>query len=179
MPSPEFLFALLIAVTGFAFSGERALYRVREAQRRYRVAMTKKSQYVGRVRKAARETLGLKRELRQLDLARADLLKSCRRLEQDIKAASRPENRVFVLDERRMPQDQAWIATVQAAAEAAPGRQLQAWEGARRFLVWGVDAEVARTKVTKRYPAPEGFTLTTLVPRPKRTAPASPDAGPV
>lgn len=171
MLSPEFLFAVLIAVSGLAFSGERAVYRVREAQRRYRAAMTRKSQYVDRVKKAAMETLGLKRELRQLDLARADLLKACRTLETDIRAASRPENRVFVLDERRMPQDQAWIATVEAVPP--PGRQHHGWTGPRRFLVWGADAEIARTKVTKRYPAVEGFTLAGLAPRPKRTEPAA------
>lgn len=173
MFSAPILVALMIAGAALAFALERAVRKVREAQARYKAMMAKRVAQVDRLRKAGRESLGLKRELRQAKLAVRDVTLECDRLEAEIKEMGRPENRLFVLDERRMVGDTDWIALV--AAPLTPGgfpdpRSGPTWQGERKFRVWASSEEAVRAKVARKYPPNEGYTVTSVLPRMKPVA---------
>lgn len=168
--SAGLIFALLMALAVFGWSLERALGRVREAQRRYKVLMAKRQSQVDRIKKAALGTLYLKRERVGLLKTRDELARECEGMDRQIAEASRPENRIFILDERRMPADQTWIVQITAPAGNA-GRGVL-WSGSRRYLVWAADEATARTKTHRKFPEAQGFTITSAAPRtPRPTGP--------
>lgn len=163
------IFAVLISLAVLAFASERAVARVREAQARYKATMARKQQQVERIRKTAQASLELKRELRAINRQFDDLRRQAATLEKEMRAASRPENRIFVLDERRTPADEGWIVTL-AAPPPEADRAPPPWSGSRRFLVWAADEETARTKVARRYLPAAGYQVVSAAPRPKQAA---------
>ncbi len=171
----QIIFAVLIALAALAFASERAVNRVREAKARYKATMTRRHQQVDRIRRAAAISLELKRELRAINRQVVELQKQVEKLNDDMRVASRPENRVFILDERRTPADESWIATV-AAPAAEPDKPRPPWAGNRRFLVWAPDEIGVRAKVERRYQTAAGFQVVSVAVRQKeqgkRPAPA-------
>ncbi|MFM2043754.1 MAG: hypothetical protein RLY86_2330 [Pseudomonadota bacterium] len=152
------ILAILVGIASFAWSLDRSLNKVRGAKARYKAIMAKRQAQVDRLKKAALQTLYLKRERSQLRQSRDELREDCDRLEAERRHVARPENRIFVLDERRMPVDQGWIILLEAPtgdyARHVP------WTGARRFMVWSPDEEGARIKIHRRYQETHGFRIT-------------------
>lgn len=176
----QIIFAALIAIAALAFGAERALARVREAKARYKATMSRKLQQVERIRKAARITADLKRDLRSLHRQVKEMREHNERLRDEMRSLSRPENRIYVLDERRTVSDETWIVTV-AAPAPEPDRPFPPWSGNRRFQVWAVDQDSAKAKVARRFPPSGGFQIDSVTGRSKsavdattQTAAASP-----
>lgn len=165
----QLIFIVLTAAAVMAFAIERTVARVREANARYKAAMNRRQQQVERIRKVAGESIALRREVRALHLQLEDLKVQTARLQKDMDAALRPENRLFILDERRTPMDETWIVAV-AAPAPEDGKPRPPWEGSRRFLVWAPDEATAQTKVGRRYQAAAGFLIDSIVARPKAAA---------
>jgi hypothetical protein len=168
--SGALLFAVMMGCAALAFASERALQRIREARRRCNALLQKKQQQVERLRTFAGATLQMKRELRLLQDTVRDLKRESDVLQEEIKAAHNPHNRIFVLDERRMGPEQAWVVVL--AAPTVDG-QAPAWSGGRRFMVWALDEIGARAKIDRRYPEAAGFRIIAAAPKPagpERTA---------
>lgn len=151
------ILAVLMALTALGFSVDRALGQVRAARRRYMTLLHRRQQQVERIKKVAAASLHLKRELRLIAATATDLRNECETLRDEIVRISRPENRTFILDERRVPQDLVWMALVEAPAATSEGANPPAWSGVRRFLVWAPDESTVRAKVERRYPAERGY----------------------
>ncbi|WP_119678143.1 hypothetical protein [Indioceanicola profundi] len=169
--SAGLIFALLIALAVFGWRLERAMAQVAESKRRYRALMAKRQAQVDRLKKSALETLYLKREHRHTVATRDGLMADCDRLEAEIRHIARPANRVFVLDERRMPSDRTWLLHLSAPAGDA-GRSAP-WTGVRRFQVWAVDEEAARAKALRRFPESQGYRIAALKVVEGASAPAA------
>ncbi|WP_044564610.1 hypothetical protein [Azospirillum sp. B4] len=167
------MLSLLAMVVAVALTGERAWNRVSEAKTRRRQAVIRRREQGDRIRRLGRATYGMKQQRRHIMLTLETLEDESKRLEQEIKRISRPENRIFVLEERRNPTDAAWIATVEAGGTLADNAAPVSvpWPR-RRFLLWAADETGARGRVERRFPHGSGFRITHLGLRPATAAAA-------
>ncbi|MDZ5647324.1 hypothetical protein [Nitrospirillum sp. BR 11828] len=169
------LLTLLAVAVAAGLTGERAWNRVAEAKTRRRQILTRAREQSQRIRRLARATYAMKQQRRHVRLTLETLEDECARLEQDIKRASRPENRIFVLEERRNAADAAWLATVEVGGTVADSAVPAAvpWQR-RQFLLWAADDEAARARLERRFPHGSGFRITQLILRPGHaTTPAT------
>lgn len=160
------MLSLLAVVMAAGVASERAWTRIAEAKTRRRQALTRRREQAERVRRLARVTYGLKQQRRHLLLTMETLQDDCARLEQETKRAARPENRIFVLEERRNPADTAWLTVVEVGGTVAENAQPASvpWQR-RRFLLWGSDDANARARLERRFPLASGFRVTSLAQR--------------
>ncbi|MBB6249698.1 hypothetical protein [Nitrospirillum iridis] len=161
------LLSLLAVAVTVGIMGERAWSRVRQAKVRRRQAVTRRRDQNERIRRLARATYAMKQQRRHILLTLETLQDESARLEQEAKRLSRPENRIFVLEERRNPTDSAWIATVEVGGTVADNALPAAvpWQR-RRFLLWAADDTGARGRLERRFPHGSGFRITHLALRP-------------
>lgn len=156
------MLALIFAILGLAIGMEQAMRRVRAARKRQHGVMVKKAQQLERLRLAARESLNLGREVRNQQRT-ADLLsEELIGFEEEMRQLAKPENRIFVLDEKRGPLDRAWIVTMESAGPQPESRQMPPWVGDRRFRVWAADEAGVRVKAERRYPPDAGYTVQSI-----------------
>jgi hypothetical protein len=158
------LLAVLLVFLGGAFGMDQAMRRMRAARKRYQTMIAKHAQQSERLRVAARESLSLGREVRNTQRT-ADLLsEELVRFEAEMHQLARPENRIFVLDERRGVLDRGWLVSVDSAGPQPDSRHMPPWLGGRRFRVWAADEAAARGKVERRYPPDSGYLIQTIQP---------------
>jgi hypothetical protein len=165
--------AALMALVSLMFFMERAWSRVKDGKRRARALIKKRGEQVQRIKKLAAATMVGKRDLRRLTGEYEDLRQDCADLEGRIQTVSRADNRLFVLEERRVPADNSWVVLVTAQQAAETPRSVRGWSS-RKFLVWAPDAEAARVKAERRYPPANGFGIGEITawvkPKPKMRA---------
>jgi hypothetical protein len=152
----------LFAVMGLVLGLEQAMRRVRAARRRYQTVMTKKAQQSDRLRLMARESLTLGREVRNNQRTADVLITELAQYDEEMQQLARPENRIFVLDEKRGPIDRAWIISLQSDGPQPESRQMPPWVGERRFRVWASDEAGVRGKVERRYPPDAGYHILSM-----------------
>jgi hypothetical protein len=152
----------LFAVMGLVLGLEQAMRRVRAARRHYQNVMTKKAQQSDRLRLMARESLNLGREVRNNQRTADVLIAELVQFDEEMQQLARPENRVFVLDEKRGPIDRVWIICLESAGPQPDSRQMPPWVGERRFRVWASDEAGARAKVERRYPPDAGYNVLSM-----------------
>jgi hypothetical protein len=157
-----FAFMLIIMLTFCAFSFERTAKGVRAARLRTESTLERYSQQLERLRRSARESLGLSREVRQLRKTMDVLREQINQMQQDVYRLAQPANRIFVLDERRGPDDAAWLVIIEAAPDWPPEKL--SWSGRRRFRVWAADATTAKAKAAKRYHQESGYAIAEATP---------------
>ncbi|HYE48353.1 MAG TPA: hypothetical protein VEB20_02100 [Azospirillaceae bacterium] len=153
--------AVLMSLVSLLFFMERAWRRVQDGRRRARMLINKRTQQVERIKKAATATLMLKRDLRRQRETAADIEEDCLKLEGQIQTVARPENRLFVLEERRVPSDLAWVVTV--TGKGGDERGSRPWTS-RKFLVWAADEDGARAKAERRFQPANGFSAAAITP---------------
>lgn len=167
------LLAALLVFMAVAIGLEQAMRRVRAARKRYQAVIAKQAQQSERLRTAARESLALGREVRNVQRT-ADLLsEELARFEEEMHQLTRPENRIFVLDERRGVLDRGWFIMVDSVGPLPDSRHMPPWVGSRRFRVWAPDEPAARAKVERRYPADHGYLIQAIQPITMPAAPAN------
>ncbi len=167
--SLHFGFAIVIGLICLIGGLARAARNVEAAQHRVAKLVGHKETQVDRIKRVARQTLQMRRDLRaqrhRLDMVELD----CGSLEERIRHASSVDRRLYVLDDRRTPNDQTFIAVVshgdyahQINARARPD-VVRAWYHGRRFVVWALDKPKARNKVFTRFPERSGYHLRSLL----------------
>ncbi|WP_448190447.1 hypothetical protein [Azospirillum sp. sgz301742] len=166
-----YLFAGLVGLTALAFALLQAVKRLRETEQMVAKAEARRTQQVERIKRAARQTLGLARELSAARRRKTSMEFACADLEERLRVVSAVDRRIFVLDDRHTQNDQGWLVRVSNGDYA--GRvnanlersALDSWKRGRRFLVWGLDEHKVREKVSARFPHAKGFTIQSVEPR--------------
>ncbi len=159
-----------LAAIAFGIGLMRAYEAVGETQRRVaKVIKTKKGQ-VERLRRAGRNSLNLKRAIRDAKKRKEMTRMEVEEAEETRSAAEAIDHRLFVLDDRRTKVDQSWIATMAHPDLAEINRNtlpqaIQSWQAGRRFLVFALDAQKARDKALARYPERLGYRLDSVAPQ--------------
>lgn len=156
------MLALIFAILGFVIGMEQAMRRVRAARKRQHGVMVKKAQQLERLRVSARESLTLGREMRNQQRTADHLIEELARFDEEMRHLANPENRIFVLDEKRGPLDRAWIVVLESAGPQPESRHMPPWIGERRFRVWAADEAGARVKVERRYPVDAGYAVQSI-----------------
>lgn len=166
-----FVFAGIVGTTALAFAMLQAVKRLRETAAMIDKAQARRQQQVERIKRAARQTLGLRRELTAAKRRRTAMEFACEELEERLRALSAVDRRIFVLDDRHTQNDLGWLVKISNASYAEKVNAnlersaLDSWKRGRRFLVWGLDEHKAREKVAARFPHARGFTIQAIEPR--------------
>jgi hypothetical protein len=116
------------------------------------------------VRDLAKETLELKRDARRMT---EEMERMETRTQDRTKRISELEAsavRIYVLDDRKTPNDNAFVVTVshpsfERLAPGAPPELARSWAGGRRYLVWAVDRDKANVRAALRCPAGKGYVI--------------------
>lgn len=158
----SFFTGYLGILLGFRF----ALDRVQIARRRIATLHKDKILQVASIRELAKTAKVSKRKLKESELLVGRMEAEVRTLEERVGSVKRADNRLVVLDERRLPEDHPWILSI-----SGPGGQLpeakgdeghENWTGSMRFLVWATTEKRAVHKAATRYPASRGFKVDIL-----------------
>lgn len=120
------------------------------------------------IRTMARETLAMRRQDKRLEKQIDELAGQCLDIKAKIAEAEKVDRRIYVLDDRKTPNDQTWIITVMhpnyklhVTPEATPELNM-AWCTGRRYVVWAVDKDRALDKLHGRLPKEKGFIISGL-----------------
>jgi hypothetical protein len=166
----EFTAAFLIGFASLVFSLHKAIARLRGAEDRIARSAERKQAQVDRIRRAGHINLTLARERAALLQRKLAMELDCEELEEQLKSSGNADRRLYVLDDRRTPADQAWIVRLSNRDYASRVNDnlempaLDTWKKGRRFLVWALDEAKARSKVQARYPDRKGFTIQSIEP---------------
>lgn len=176
----DILLAIMTILLTLVLVGAQTRERIVQTRQQAHKAVKRWREQKARVRKLARLTLGLKRELRHQQMTADALEEDCQQLEAEIRKSVHPGNRIFVLEERRTSTDSAWIGvinwrqpptrdtalrdTLAEEADVPSGRPKPVWQR-RQFMVWAPDASTAQSRLVRRFPAVEGYSVEGVTPR--------------
>lgn len=166
-----FVFAGMVGLTALAYAMLQAVRRLRETAAMMDKAQARRQQQVERIKRAARQTLGQRRELNAAKRRRTAMEFACEELEERLRALNAVDRRIFVLDDRHTQNDLGWLVKISNTSYAErvnanlERSALDSWKRGRRFLVWGLDEHKAREKVAARFPQAKGFTIQSIEPR--------------
>lgn len=176
----DILLAAMTVLLTLVLIGNHTRERISQTRQHAHKAVRRWREQKARVRKQARLTLALKRELRHQQMTADALEEDCQQLEAEIRKSAHPGNRIFVLEERRTITDTAWVGVVNwrqppsremASREAAgdesdipSGRPKPVWQR-RQFMVWAPDANTAQSRLARRFPAIDGYSVEGVAPR--------------
>ncbi|WP_029010715.1 hypothetical protein [Azospirillum halopraeferens] len=158
-----FVFVAAVTLATLGIGLRQAFRRLAATEETVARAAVRKKAQVDRIRRAARTTLDLAREIRETKRRRRSVELACEELEERLAATNAAERRLYVLDDRRTPSDLSWIvriANLEYGTRVNPGLEktaLKAWKNGRRFVVWALDERKAREKALARYPEHKGF----------------------
>lgn len=163
------ILVVVMVTMAFAFALEQAMRRVKDLRKRVTNLVTKRQQQVERLRAASRESLMLRREIRNLRRTSDLLTDEIAQVDAELLRLAHPANRTFVIDEKRAPTDAGWMVTVEAPLIGI-GRHAPTWTGQRRFRVWATDDVAARAKIERRYGPDLGYSIISTFPAPPPVA---------
>lgn len=158
-----YVFAGLIGLVALIGALRQATRRLKTAEAGLEKAAQRRVAQVERIRRAARTTLKLSRELAELRRRKAAAEAACDDLENHLNAARSYDRRLYVLDDRRTRADVAWVLTVVnldylGRVNPKAGKAIAtSWRGGRRIMVWALDEAKAREKLSGRYSEHRGF----------------------
>ena len=120
------------------------------------------------IRQTGRETLDLKRQEKILEQSARDMAKQCSDIKEKIIEAEKIDHRVYVLDDRKTPLDQTWMATIvhqnykaNIASTVSPEIN-DTWRIGRRYVVWALDHDGVVAKIGARLPRDKGFSISNI-----------------
>jgi len=153
----SFFAGYLGILLGFRF----ALDRVQLARSRVKGLHQDRIRQVAAIRQLAKTSNTSKHKVRDSELLVERLTIEAKSLEEKLKTVKRSDNRLVVLDERRLPEDHQWIVMISGPGgqlpEAKGDERHENWTGHMRFLVWATTLERAIHKAATRFPASRGF----------------------
>jgi len=185
--SIELIVALSIAAGALVMGLFRAYQSVLDAQGRVAKLVKAKTTQIDRIRKAGRNSLNLKRSIRDAKRRRDGAELEVEEAASKLQTADEVDHRLFVFDDRKTKADFNWVATVSHASFAqsvspnALPDTIASWAKGRRFLVFALDDQKARDKIASRYPERLGFRIAAVEAQPdpkvvvaKAATPAAP-----
>ncbi|MBI1205960.1 MAG: hypothetical protein GC191_01590 [Azospirillum sp.] len=170
--------AFAVGFTLLVSAGLNGHRRIAAAKARVATAIARKQAQVERIRRLAKATLGLRRQLRTTKFQLDSLGAACKGLEADLAKTEAVDRRLYILDDRRSANDLTWIVLVRNSKFAdmvdprAALDTIGSWRKGRRFLVWAPTDKRAAEKTWARYPEVKGFAIQSVVvlPQPERPA---------
>jgi len=171
------------ALATLGLGGYQTLRKLRAAEERTRALQAVLKSQSDNTRMVARHTLRYRRALAKLKHELGEIDGTCRQLEREIAVARERDRLLLVLDERRRPSDQAWLARVvhpdyrELICPAADQPSVAQWQVGRRCLVWAADQDEALDKIMTALPPEQGYRIgvVSLLAQPEPTAPAAGD----
>lgn len=163
-----YLFAGLVGLTALAFALLQSVKRLKETEEMVAKAEARRQAQVDRIKRVARQTLGLARDLRAARRRKATMEIACEELEERLRVLNTVDRRIFVLDDRHTQNDLGWLVRIANADYAGrvnanlEAAALDAWKRGRRYMVWALDEKKAREKVAARFPAQKGFHIVSI-----------------
>lgn len=140
-----------------------ALDKIAAARQRVNGLQRDRARQVAAIREAAKGCRTAKRKAADSDLLVGRLTAEAAKLEEKLKSIRKSDNRLVVLDERRLPEDHRWIVVISGGGgtlpEATGEEGNENWSGNLRFLVWATTMERAVKKAATRFPASRGFRI--------------------
>ncbi|UEM23640.1 hypothetical protein JL100_013170 [Skermanella mucosa] len=140
-----------------------ALDKVAVARHRVSSLQRDRVRQVAAIREVAKGCRTAKRKAADSDMLVGRLTAEVAKLEEKLKTVRKSDNRLVVLDERRLPEDHRWIVVISGAGGALPeatGEEgNENWSGNLRFLVWATTMERAVKKAATRFPPSRGFKI--------------------
>ena len=157
----EQLIVVVLVAAALLISVINGRHRVEDAKKRLIFLKQKERQQSQRLRKIAYRSLTLKRKLIQQHGRGQDTKAEMERMENELKRVNDPQNRIYVLEERRTASERTFLAEVTSRSGTDSAA---AFPGTRRFVLWAADEANARTRLARRWPAEQGFTLGAVTP---------------
>jgi hypothetical protein len=157
----ESIIIVILGVTALFIALLNARHRVEDAKVRLAQLKKLKRSQVQRLRKVAYRSMTLKRTLIKQHGRGQDTKAEMEQIEGDIRRASDPANRIYILEERRTALETAWIASVTANSGTDA---VLAFPGTRRHVLWGTDEASVRARLGRRFPAESGFVIGAVGP---------------
>ena len=153
----SFFTGYLGVLLGFRF----ALDRVQVARRHISGLHKDRILQVASIRELAKASNVTKNKLKDSELLVIRLEAEAQSLGERVGSVKKADNRLVVLDERRLPEDLPWILAISGPGgllpEAKGDEGHENWTGHMRFLVWATTQQRAMRKATTRYPQSRGF----------------------
>jgi hypothetical protein len=167
----SFFTGYLGILLGFRF----ALDRVQIARRRIASLHKDRILQAASIRELAKASRLTKHKLKDSELLVEQLEAEAKSLEERVGSVKRADNRLVVLDERRLPEDHPWVLSISGPGgllpEAKGDEGHENWTGTLRFLVWATTEKRAVHKAATRYPPTRGFKVEVIEDR-GRTGPS-------
>ena len=123
--------------------------------------------------KVDENTISLRREIERMDDGRTKAREALEALEVTLTPeAMAQRTRYYILSERRLPNDQAWVTPVgNNLAHSRPWHPwyIESWNRPRHYVSWATTADIARRLAESKFATTAGFVLgpTSLLPDPK------------
>lgn len=165
------LLAVLLTLGG---TGLHVHATLRRARQQAHLSLKRWREQKARLRKTAIASLALKRDVRHARLTADTLEEDCQRLEAEIRRHEHPENRLYVLEERRTATDTAWTAEVRWLPPPEGGEHMPPPWQRRRFMAWAPDESAAHARIARRFPSVAGYSVSGVEARTPQAPAASP-----
>jgi hypothetical protein len=153
----SFFTGYLGVLLGFRF----ALDRVQVARRHISGLQRDRILQVASIRELAKASSVSKHKLKDSEMLVVRLEAEAQALGERVGSVKKADNRLVVLDERRLPEDHPWILGISGPGgllpEAKGDEGHENWTGHMRFLVWATTQQRAIHKAATRYPQSRGF----------------------
>jgi hypothetical protein len=153
----SFFTGYLGVLLGFRF----ALDRIQIARSRVAGLHKDRTLQVAAIGELTKTSLASKHKIKDSELLAERLDAEAQSLEERLKTIKRADNRLVVLDERRLPEDHPWILGISGPGgllpEAKGDEGHENWTGHMRFLVWATTQGRAMHKAATRFPPSRGF----------------------
>ena len=152
-----YILSFFTGYLGFRF----ALDRIQIARSRVAGLHKDRTLQVAAIRELTKTSLASKHKIKDSELLAERLDAEAQSLEERLKTIKRADNRLVVLDERRLPEDHPWILGISGPGgllpEAKGDEGHENWTGHMRFLVWATTQGRAMHKAATRFPPSRGF----------------------
>lgn len=165
-----YIFAILIGVGSFLVSMSKARGRLREVEEAVAKTNVRRKAQVERIKRSARGTLKLARDLRDMRRRKFALEMACHDFETQLSASRLLDKRIYVADERHSANEECFIARVTNSDYAIKvnakllRNALESWRHGRRVAVWAPDEKKAMERLLARFPDHRGFRVSGLQP---------------
>jgi len=165
-----YVLSIVIGLGTLFVALSRARVRLREAEGMMAKAQARRLAQVERIKRSARGTLKLARDLREARRRRANLRDVCARFESELSASRLLDKRIYVADERKTEAERCFLAKVTNPDYAVKVNSkllrtsLDSWRHGRRIVVWAPDEKKARDRLEAHYPGHKGFHILSLTP---------------
>lgn len=168
--NPTLIFGFAIGLGALMVALGHVKARMKELEETVARANSRRCAQVERIKRSARGTLKLARDLRALSRRKSTFEMSCHDLEGQLSASKLLDKRIYVVDERKAENEQCFIVRISNADYAVKVNSklartaLESWRHGRRYIIWAPEEKKARERLAARFPELRGFHILSIEP---------------